>query len=426
MIRTGGANGRPKQAVILAGGRGTRLAPLTDTMPKAMIRFHGRPFLEYLIEMLREQGFERVLLLLGYLPDQIIEHFGDGKDFGLRIEYQVSPVDDETGTRLRRARPRLDPQFLLLYCDNYWPMDFSCLWATYLAAGCKALVTVYDNEDGYTRDNLLIGGDGRVALYDKARTAPGLKGVDIGFLILDRSILELLPDDGNPSFEAVTYPLLVRNRELAAFVTGHRYYSVGTHARLPSTDAFLARPRMVLLDRDGTLNVRMPPAQYVRSWREWTWLPGALRALTKLTAAGYGIAIVTNQPGIARGALTLADLEAIHQRMIEEASAASARIDAVYYCPHNWDEGCTCRKPKPGLLFRAQKDFNLDLSRTCFIGDDDRDGEAAAAAGARFVKVDDEFRIEAAVASLMAERSDMTTNLTRRQEASTTVHRGPQ
>ena len=81
---------RPTQAVILAGGRGTRMRPLTDTRPKPMVEFHGRPFLEYMIEMLREQGFERVLLLLGYLPEVIQEHFGDGSGFGVEIDYSVS------------------------------------------------------------------------------------------------------------------------------------------------------------------------------------------------------------------------------------------------------------------------------------------------------------------------------------------------
>src|SRR5947208_1036557 len=119
---------RPTQAVILAGGRGTRLAPLTDTKPKPMIEFHGVPFLEYLIVMLRDQGFSRILLLLGYLPEVITKHFGDGSRWGVSIEYLVSDVEDDTGKRLKLAQDRIDPLSLLLYCDNYWPMDFAALW----------------------------------------------------------------------------------------------------------------------------------------------------------------------------------------------------------------------------------------------------------------------------------------------------------
>ena len=90
---------RPRQAVILAGGRGTRLGRLTQTRPKPMIEFHGRPFLHYLIELLRDQGFERILLLLGYLPDVIQNYFGDGRTFGVSIRYAILPVEDETGRR---------------------------------------------------------------------------------------------------------------------------------------------------------------------------------------------------------------------------------------------------------------------------------------------------------------------------------------
>ena len=101
---------RPRQAVILAGGRGERLLPLTLHRPKAMVEFGGRPFIEYLIEMLREQGFERVLLLLGYLAEPIVEHVGDGRRFGMDIECRVTAPDDATSARLLEARDRLDPR----------------------------------------------------------------------------------------------------------------------------------------------------------------------------------------------------------------------------------------------------------------------------------------------------------------------------
>ena len=107
----GSPSHRPTQAVILAGGRGTRLAPLTDTCPKPMIQFHGKPFLEYLIEMLKEQGFRRILLLLGYLPEVIQEYFGDGSRWGVSIEYSISPVEDDTGLRVKLAQPKIEPVF---------------------------------------------------------------------------------------------------------------------------------------------------------------------------------------------------------------------------------------------------------------------------------------------------------------------------
>lgn len=388
----------PLQAVILAGGLGTRLAPLTLTRPKPIIVFHGRPFLEYLIEMIRDQGIRRVLLLLGYLPDPVIDHFGDGSRFGVSIDYSVTAVENDTGTRLRLAAPQLEREFLLLYCDNYWPMRLDDMVAAWRASRRPAQITFYGNSDGYTRSNLRVGEDGRVEMYDRSRQAPGLAGVDIGFALLQKGVLDLMPE-GNCSFEQSVYPQLVAAGRLNAYRTDHRYYSVGSLDRLAATEEFLARRPAVFLDRDGVLNRKMPKAQYVRSWGEWEWLPGALEALRLLKEQRRRVFIITNQPGVARGAMTRAALDEIHSRMCAEALAAGGEIHGIYACTHNWDDGCDCRKPRPGLLFQAQREHALDLSRVPFYGDDERDGDAARAAGSPFVFITPERPLLEAIRS---------------------------
>ena len=387
-----GESGPPTQAVILAGGRGTRLGTLSATRPKPMIEFHGKPFLEYLIEMLRDQGVERVLLLLGYLPEVIQAHFEDGRRLGVEITYSVTEPDDLTGHRLRIARPHLDPSFLLMYCDNYWPLQLDRQWRQFREAGVDALVTVYSNGDGYSKDNVSVGDDGLIRLFDRTRSAPELRGVEIGYAIVAEQVLDLLPEE-DVLFEAAVYPALAERGRLGAFVTDHRYYSVGSPERLPLTEAFLARRQAIILDRDGVINRRPPRAEYVRSWNEFEWLPGAAEALRLLHGAGYTVIVVSNQAGIARGAMTEADLAAINDRLTKETLGLGGRIDAIYYCPHGWDDGCDCRKPKPGMLFRAQHDFDLDLSRTLFVGDDERDAEAADAAGSPSILVSREHSL---------------------------------
>src|SRR3989338_2030468 len=147
---------RPTQAVILAGGRGERLKPITDDITKPMIHFHGKPFLQYLIEHLKEQGFKKVLLLLGYLPEQIKEYFGNGDSFGIKIDYVTSETEDETGKRLKLAAEKLDPCFLLMYCDNYWPMQFDKMWQQFQNQSPLAQITVYSNDDHYTKSNVIL------------------------------------------------------------------------------------------------------------------------------------------------------------------------------------------------------------------------------------------------------------------------------
>ena len=299
-----------RQAVVLAGGRGERLRPLTDTRPKPMIEFNGRPFLEYLVEQIREEGFEEILLLLGYLPTSIQDHFGDGSRFGIRIEYAVTPPDDLTAARVLKAKDRLDPTFLMLYCDNYWPMQADRLWRRFREAGAPAMVTIYRNADGYSRDNVRLDDEGFVADYDRSRTRPNLRGVEIGYAIVRREVLELL-GDGSLQVEEALYPTLAAEHRLAAFVTDHRYYSVGSLERLPVTERFLARQRTVFLDRDGVLNRRPPVAGYVRRPEDVEWLPGALDAVRRLTEAGVRLIVISNQAGVARGAMTAADLAAV-------------------------------------------------------------------------------------------------------------------
>ena len=380
---------RPTQAVILAGGRGTRLHPLTLTRPKPMVEIQGKPFLEYQIEQLREQGFKRVLLLLGYLPEVVRDYFGGGRRWGIKIEYSVSAVDDETGRRLKLAEPFLDPGFLLLYCDNYWPMSMTRLWQRFAAAGAPAMITVYSNKDGYTRNSVRVEADGFVSIYDKTCSHPDLNGVEISYAIVSKRIVHQL-SDANVLFETTVYPALAARRQLSAFVTDHRYLSVGAHHRLPLTEEFFRRRKTLIVDRDGVLNRKPPRARYVRRPEEFEWLPGALNALRLLHAAGYRIVVVSNQAGVARGAMSEDDLAGVHRSMAEAAAAAGARIDKIYYCPHDWDAGCECRKPSPGMLFQAQRDLNLDLSRTYFLGDDERDAEAADRAGCFFGKISED------------------------------------
>jgi histidinol-phosphate phosphatase family protein len=382
---------KPKQAVILAGGRGSRLGALTEAVPKPMIRFHGKPFLEYVIENIRGEGITRVLLLLGYRAEAIRAHFGDGRAMGVTIEYSVTPVENETGPRLRAAREQLDSVFLLMYCDNYWPANLDAMTAHFAARSrAQAQITVYTNPDGYTRNNTQYDASGMVVNYDKTRSSPGLNAVEIGYALVRRSVLNGLPD-GNVNFESCIYRQLTSCGELAAFPTGHRYYSIGSIERLSRTEAFLCRRPAVILDRDGVLNVKAPQGQYVRSWREFQWLPGAIDAVRLLTQRGYTVVVITNQAGIARGMMTTEEVVTLHECMQKSLRSNGASVDAIYYCPHGWDAGCFCRKPQPGMLFQAQRDLNLDLTRTWVVGDDDRDLQAARAAGSPALLVTPEW-----------------------------------
>ena len=143
--------------------------------------------------------------------------------------------------------------------------------------------------------------------------------------------------------------------------------------------------KLVILDRDGVIN--HDSAEFIKNPDEWVPIPGSLEAIARLNQAGYHVVLATNQSGIGRGLLDIATLCAIHDKMHVALAQAGARVDAVFYCPHGIDEGCKCRKPKPGMFEDIAHRFNLDLAGVPSVGDSLRDLQASAAVGAQPILV---------------------------------------
>jgi D-glycero-D-manno-heptose 1,7-bisphosphate phosphatase len=141
----------------------------------------------------------------------------------------------------------------------------------------------------------------------------------------------------------------------------------------------------IFLDRDGVINENR--ADYVKSWREFRFLAGSCEAIARLTRSGHRIIVCTNQAGIAKGNISTATIEHIHQRMISELARMGGQIEKVYYCPHGKDEQCLCRKPMPGMLFHARDELAINLNDAIFIGDSMTDMRAGLAAGIQCILV---------------------------------------
>lgn len=391
-----------EQAVIFAGGLGERLKPFTETNPKPMYPIQGKPFISYLVEQIRDFGIRDIVILLGYLPEKVMDYLGDGSDYGVHISYFVTPVEYDTQWRLKAAQDVLKSEFLVMYCDNLCPVDFPKLCEQYEKNQSLIQFSAYKNLDGYTKSNLKIAENGQVLVYDKKRLTEGLQGVDIGYAIVSKEVLSLMSEQ-NENFEAVVYPKLVAMGKLFATETEHRYYSIGSFARIELTEQYLSGQKYIFLDRDGTMNERAPKACYITRPEQFIWLDGAKEAVRLLKEAGYTIILISNQAGIARGAMTEQDLEDIHEKMQRELQEVGGKIDRIYYCPHDWDEGCRCRKPSPGMLYQAQKDCSFDLTKCVMMGDDDRDMITAAAAGVRGIQITEDYTLLQAVKDYLKE-----------------------
>ncbi len=376
-----------KQAVILAGGMGLRMRPLTYDLPKIMVPVNGRPFVEYLFDQLKNNGIERVILLLGYLPEKVIEYVGDGAKFGLNVQYSISDLNDGTATRVKKAEHMLDNEFLLMYCDNYIHLDLDSYLDFHRAGKALVTVTVYSNKFSTTKNNVFVDDSGYVLKYDKSRVEPGLNGVELGFFIMRKDVVRRMSKESNFYIDEKIIPELVAERKLRAFVTDDLYHSLSTPERLKHTEKFLSSRKIIFLDRDGVINKKMHRGEYVRTPEEFKFLPDAIKAVKILSDNGYEIYIISNQAGVGRGFMTEPDLFQIHKYMEKELLKYGGKISGIYYCLHTANDNCFCRKPKPGMLHRAAADHHINLRNVIFIGDDPRDVEAGKAAGCRPILV---------------------------------------
>lgn len=363
---------RPRQAVILCGGRGTRLRPLTDTLPKAMAPVHGRPFLAYLVEQLCDQGIQRIVLLTGYRGEMIREYFGNGSDLGIQIDYSPGPVEWDTGRRVREAEPMLDRRFLLLYSDNYVPFSLDKLVSLHASRASAITLLLQPKQNGNIR--LTAGAD--IDLYDPTRTAPGLDHVEIGYMLVERDAVLAELHEPDVSFSRVLERFTQR-RGVAGLLSRDPYHSVSDNVRWKLAERYLEIKRIVMIDRDGTINQRPPTGEYVTSWDRFRWVDETVAAMRLLAERGFRFIVLSNQAGIARGMLDAGVVDDMHRRMVSELSSRGIQVLDTYLCPHHWDDGCDCRKPEPGLFFRASRDHLLRMDRTVYIGDDPRDSRAA-------------------------------------------------
>ena len=225
---------------ILAGGLATRLRPLTETIPKALVEINGEPFLAHQLRLLRRSGIERVVLCAAYRGEQIREYAGDGRAFGLHIEYSFDgPKLLGTAGAIRRALTLLGDKFFVLYGDSYLPCDYAAIERTFRASKLAALMTIFPNSDRWDTSNVEFSG-GRIRAYDKVNRTAAMRHIDYGLGVFRRDVFESLPE-GQPADLAAVYQDLVRRRELAAYEVLTRFYEIGSPDGIRELSEFLAR-----------------------------------------------------------------------------------------------------------------------------------------------------------------------------------------
>ncbi len=227
---------------ILAGGLATRLRPLTEKIPKVLLPIAGKPFLAHQLELLRGQGVRKVVLCLGHLGEMVVNDFGDGRAYGVGLEYSFDgPKLLGTGGALRQALPKLGEKFFVLYGDSYLTTPFAPIADCFEQSGRRGLMTVYRNEGLYDTSNVVFR-DGQIAIYDKKVRLPEMLHIDYGLSIFRASVFQERPD-GTAFDLAEVMTQLVAQKDLAGFQVPERFYEIGSHAGIAELEALLVAKR---------------------------------------------------------------------------------------------------------------------------------------------------------------------------------------
>ena len=227
---------------ILAGGLATRLKPITEKIPKLLVEVAGEPFFSHQIRLLKGAGLTHLVLCIGYLGEQVVERYGDGSRWGVRIEYSFDgPKLLGTGGALIRALPMLGEAFYVLYGDSYLPIDYLAVGQSFIDSGKLGLMTVFENRERYDTSNVWFEG-GAIRAYDKKDRLPTMRHIDYGLGVFRKAAFDGFPRDEPVDLADVQKALLGRG-QLAGFEMKQRFYEVGSHSGLSELDQLLSKPR---------------------------------------------------------------------------------------------------------------------------------------------------------------------------------------
>lgn len=393
------------KVVIMAGGRGTRISSVASDIPKPMIKIDGVPVLEREIACLKAQGFTDLIITVSHLGNIITGYFGDGKKFGVNIEYYFEKEPLGNAGALFKLKRELTEDFLLLNADAVFDVDFNRFVDYHKRKG--GLVTLFTHPNSHPYDSGLIVADedGAVQAWltkEDARPEFYRNRVNAGLHVISPQVLQCDVTTPKVDLDRQILKPLAATGKMFVYDSPEYVKDMGTPERYAAVCRDFAngtvsaknlnnKQKAIFLDRDGTINEYVG---FLRNINDCRLADGVAEAIKKINASGYLAIVVTNQPVIARGEVTFEQLAQIHEKMETLLGLEGAYLDGVYFCPHHPHKGfegevpslkieCDCRKPKAGMFFAAAERFNIDLSESWMIGDGETDVLAGINAGCK-------------------------------------------
>ena len=403
-------------AVIMAGGKGSRLLSITnDEIPKPMVPVDGKPLLEYQVEKLKTYGIKKIVMIVGHLGEKIVDHFKDGKDFGVEIDYIFEKEPLGTAGAFYYLKDKIDAKdFMLVFGDIFFDMDFDRMEDFHFKNSALTTLLAHPNGHPYDSDLIQTDDNGRVIGFDSKHNVRDYwydNMVNAGMYIINKRLLDLVKEPVKTDFEKDILANQVKlGASIYAYHTPEYVKDVGTVDRINATVEELKsgliqsknlknKQRAIFLDRDGTMNVSKG---FISKADDLELIPDTIDAIKAINKSGALAIVITNQPVIARGECSFEELHNIHNKLKTLLGEKGAFVDDIFYCPHHPDKGfegevpelkfdCECRKPKTGMIDEAVKKYNIDLSKSYMVGDSTMDLETARNAGIKSVLVDTGF-----------------------------------
>jgi D-glycero-D-manno-heptose 1,7-bisphosphate phosphatase len=373
-----------KTCVILCGGYGTRLGSITKKKPKPMVSINKKPFLEHLLMQIKNFGIKKIFILVGYKKENIINYFKSGKKLGLQIKYSYSPPESKTGFRLNLIKNKIKEDFLLMYCDNYCPINLKKNFFFYKKN--KSLVTL--SVCRKNKGNVKILSNNKVRYHAKRKKE--FNFVEIGYMICNQKFLKYINNE-NVSLNKYFTDKKVLNK-ISAIEISNKYLSVSDQSRLFETRKFFKKKNIILIDRDGVLNLKNKDSRYVRDLNELKMNNKLISILKKYPKMKY--ICITNQAGVATKDIKKLDLEKINKFIKIYLKKNNIKLIDFFISTDHFRSKSFLRKPNPGNFFRAANKYNLLLDKTFYIGDDPRDVLASYNANTKCVYIGEKNKLK--------------------------------
>jgi D-glycero-D-manno-heptose 1,7-bisphosphate phosphatase len=374
-----------KTAVILAGGKGERMMPVTELQPKALAPIHGVPILKLQIDQLIRNNVNKIIVLTGHLSEQVQQYVAS-----LNLEKIVTCIKSEPALnpaeRLKQAYKSFTGPYILLYCDNYISNDDIISQQLDTKSGVSLVLQKRSEGNIFINKNLsaVYVGKKRTSLHPYVELGYiAVNDKEFDNLIFTYNDINLALEDFSKKYEIKFTELFNSHQSLSNF---SRYISQKLHGKV------------IILDRDGILNKKMDKRRYLSSFKDLKYIEENLEIFSQLSKEGFSFIIATNQPGVATGEISEFFLDELHKKITSDLRLKNIIILAFYVCKHHWNDSCKCRKPMPGMINSIIHDFELEISNLYYIGDEDKDIIAANAANINSIKfIDNEIHNRAAI-----------------------------